>query len=55
MKFENIRVMNFENALRGMRNPKESHHKADSYLGLEFNHFENILLHTNEQPYEVMY
>ena len=30
MKFENIRVMNFEGALRGMRNPKNSWHLADS-------------------------
>lgn len=33
MKFENIRVMNFENALRGMRNPKESYHLIDSKFG----------------------
>ena len=30
MKFENIRVSNFENALRGMRNPLESWKKSDS-------------------------
>lgn len=30
MKFENIRVFNFENAFRGMRNPKESYHLSDS-------------------------
>ena len=30
MKFENIRVMNFEGALRGMRNPKNSWHLSDS-------------------------
>lgn len=35
MKFENIRVMNFENALRGMRNPKNSWHLSDSKYGLE--------------------
>ena len=29
MKFENIRVYNFENALRGMRNPKNSWHLSD--------------------------
>ena len=34
MKFENIRVMNFENALRGMRNPKDSWHLSDSKFGL---------------------
>lgn len=34
MKFNNTRVMNFENALRGMRNPKESYHLSDSFFGL---------------------
>lgn len=34
MKFNNIRVYNFENAFRGMRNPKESWHKSDSLYGL---------------------
>lgn len=34
MKFNNIRVYNFENALRGMRNPKESWYKSDSLYGL---------------------
>ena len=34
MKFENIRVMNFENALRGMRNPKDSWHLSDSEFGI---------------------
>lgn len=33
MKFENIRVYNFENALRGMRNPKNSQHLSDSSFG----------------------
>lgn len=36
MKFENIRVMNFENALRGMRNPKNSWHLSDSAFGIDF-------------------
>lgn len=31
MKFENIQVFNFEGALRGMRNPKNSWEKSDSY------------------------
>ena len=31
MKFENIKVYNFEGALHGMRNPKESWDKSDSY------------------------
>lgn len=34
MKFNNTRVMNFEGALRGMRNPKESYHLSDSFFGL---------------------
>lgn len=33
MKFENTRVMNFEGAIRGMRNPKESWHLSDSVFG----------------------
>lgn len=31
MKFENTEVFNFEGALRGMRNPKESWDKSDSF------------------------
>lgn len=34
MRFNNTRVMNFEGALRGMRNPKESYHLSDSFFGL---------------------
>ena len=34
MKFENTRVYNFENALRGMRNPLNSWAKSDSEYGL---------------------
>lgn len=37
MKFENIRVYNFEHALRGMRNPKNSWHLSDSSFGLGSN------------------
>ena len=55
MKFENIRVMNFENALRGMRNPLESWEKSDSIFGLEFEDCESILHRTNNQPYEILY
>lgn len=33
MKFENTKVMNFEGALRGMRNPMNSWDKSDSYFG----------------------
>lgn len=31
MRFENTEVFNFEGALRGMRNPKESWNKSDSF------------------------
>ena len=34
MKFKNTNVSNFEGAFRGMRNPKNSWHKRDSYFGL---------------------
>ena len=34
MKFTNIRTSNWENAFRGMRNPKESYSKSDSKFGL---------------------
>ncbi len=34
MKFENIRVYNFENALRGMRNPLASWKKIDGEFGV---------------------
>lgn len=35
MKFENVEVMNFKGALRGMRNPMNSWHKSDSYFPTE--------------------
>lgn len=53
MKFENIRVMNFENALRGMRNPKESWNLSDSYFGLGV--VDNISERTNGQDYQIIY
>ena len=31
MKFENTQVWGFEHAIRGMRNPKESWNKSDSF------------------------
>lgn len=46
MKFENIKVYNFENALRGMRNPKNSWNLSDSYFGL-------INIDDDEHDYEV--
>lgn len=33
MIFENTEVWGFEHAIRGMRNPKHSHNKSDSYNG----------------------
>ena len=36
MKFENCLVSNFENAFRGMRNPKNSWDRSDSYFGIGF-------------------
>ena len=47
MKFENTEVMNFEGALRGMRNPLASWHKSDSAFGIFCEHEEN------EEVYEV--
>ena len=35
MKFEHTEVMNFENAIRGMRNPLESWEKSDSIILME--------------------
>jgi len=34
MKFEKTKVMNFEGAFRGLRNPLESWKKSDSYFGI---------------------
>lgn len=34
MKFEETQVMNFKNAFRGMRHPKESYHLSDSIFKL---------------------
>ena len=53
MKFENIRVMNFENALCGMRNPKESWSLSDSYFGFES--ADNVSERTNGQDYQILH
>ena len=53
MKFENVRVMNFENALYGMRNPKESWHLSDTYHGL--GQINNVSERTNGQDYCILY
>lgn len=39
IKVENISVMNFDNALRGMRNPLESWGQSDSYYDKENNNY----------------
>ena len=36
LKFENVKVYNFEMALRGMRNPKNSWHLSDSAFGMAY-------------------
>lgn len=46
MNFENIKVSNFEGAFRGMRNPKESWSKSDSFFGL-------ISIEDDEHDFEV--
>lgn len=46
MKFENVRVYNFERALHGMRHPKESYHLSDS----GFESIEDYLKHEKEDP-----
>ena len=43
MKFENTRVYNFEGALRGMRNPKNSWDLSDSYFNITDDYDEGIL------------
>ena len=46
MKFQNVKVYNFEGALRGMRNPKNSWHLSDSFFGL-------VDMETTEEDYIV--
>ena len=43
MKFENVRVYNFENSFRGMRNPKNSWDLSDSYFNIVDDYDEGIL------------
>lgn len=45
MKFEKTNVYNFEGAFRGLRNPKESWTKSDSYFGfIDYESFDESLL-----------
>lgn len=62
MKFENTSVMNMENAIRGMRNPKNSWHLSDSHYEYRYkNNFINIPNYNNPeiidqaQEYEKIY
>ena len=42
IKVDNIKVFNFDGAIRGMRNPLNSWHKSDSFMGCgEVEEFEN--------------
>jgi hypothetical protein len=43
MKFDNTRVYNFEGALRGMRNPKNSWNLSDSYYDIINDYNDNII------------
>lgn len=43
MKFEYTRVYNIEGAMRGMRNPLQSHHKSDSVYSDRNNDFAGML------------
>jgi len=43
MKFENTEIWGFEHALRGMRNPKNSWNKSDSYFNITDDYDEGIL------------
>lgn len=54
MNFTNVRVSNFENALRGMRNPKESYHLIDSYFGIDCD-TENAIARTNYTGFVELY
>ena len=42
LRVDNIKVFNFEGALRGMRNPKNSHHLSDSAFGLSSHEYTDI-------------
>ena len=53
MKFENIRVFNFEGAFRGMRNPKNSWHLSDSFFGIA--EWDNAYTYTKEAAWSWAY
>ncbi len=43
MKFQNTQAWGFEHAIRGMRNPKESWNKSDSYFNITDDYDEGVL------------
>lgn len=48
MKFERTEVMNFENAIHGMRQPLQSHSKSDSYWGNDEGCLESYVIGKND-------
>ena len=52
MKFENTEVFNFEGALRGMRNPKNSWDKSDSHYCIPNECIQCKNIEPKENPYE---
>lgn len=52
MKFENTEVWGFEHAFRGMRNPKNSWDKSDSYFNITDDYDEGVLDVANAWVYQ---
>ena len=48
MKFENTQVFNFEGALRGMRNPKNSWNKSDSWRDYDCDNGDIYMIGAND-------
>ena len=44
MKFEHTKVMNFDGAFRGMRNPMNSWARSDSQFGIELDMDDNTMM-----------
>lgn len=53
MKFDNVRVFNFEGAFRGMRNPKNSWHLSDSSFGIA--EWDNAYTYAKEAAWDWAY
>ena len=59
LKIENVQVMGFEHAIRGMRNPMNSWDKSDSYFWSDYDSFQDInidreMVSIGENDYELM-